>query len=143
MDHKVETIKKLINSNISAYELTKQTGLSGNVLTKLRLPASHKDHRSIEKLTVKTENILYDFALKNLDEKNIEVPNEYLNDYFYWLVMQRLENIPGMPNSGMFAEIESTSYSNSKEYIDLVRRTENQYPQFNYKKQVLELVKLL
>lgn len=75
----------------------------------------------------------------------VEVVPGYENDYFKWLVDQRLNAIPyGMPQSGTWKQssdgYKDISYESEHEYIELVIETEKRYPQFDFYKMARELI---
>lgn len=51
-----ENIKRLIDSNISAYQITKATGLSGNTINSIR-----RNERKLENLTLETGHKLSEY----------------------------------------------------------------------------------
>lgn len=54
-----EAIQRLIDSDISAYQITKNTGLSGTVINEIR-----RGKRKIENLTLETGAKLSDYSKK-------------------------------------------------------------------------------
>ncbi|EFR30897.1 hypothetical protein [Eremococcus coleocola] len=57
MDEIIEMIQRLIDSDISAYQITKDTGISGNAINSIR-----RGERKLTNLTLETAKVLYDYA---------------------------------------------------------------------------------
>ncbi|NQD99047.1 hypothetical protein [Staphylococcus xylosus] len=58
-----QTIKKLIESDITGYQIYKNTGISQTVISTLR-----NGNRDIDNLTLKTTEKLYEYAKAYLNE---------------------------------------------------------------------------
>ena len=58
-----QTIKKLIESNLTGYQIYKSTGISQTVISTLR-----NGNRDIDNLTLKTTEKLYEYAKVHLNK---------------------------------------------------------------------------
>ncbi|MGK3149496.1 hypothetical protein VQE80_03520 [Staphylococcus shinii] len=58
-----QTIKKLIESDLTGYQIYKSTGISQTVISTLR-----NGNRDIDNLTLKTTEKLYEYAKGHLNE---------------------------------------------------------------------------
>ncbi|MBM2658277.1 hypothetical protein [Staphylococcus pseudoxylosus] len=58
-----QTIKKLIESDLTGYQIYKSTGISQTVISTLR-----NGNRDIDNLTLKTTEKLYEYAKTHLNE---------------------------------------------------------------------------
>lgn len=58
-----QTIKKLIESDLTGYQIYKNTGISQTVISTLR-----NGNRDIDNLTLKTTEKLYEYAKTHLNE---------------------------------------------------------------------------
>lgn len=58
-----QTIKKLIESDLTGYQIYKSTGISQTVISTLR-----NGNRDIDNLTLKTTEKLYEYAKDHLNE---------------------------------------------------------------------------
>ncbi|TDM18837.1 hypothetical protein [Macrococcoides caseolyticum] len=59
-------IQRLIDSEVTSYEVFKMTGVSRSTLDDLRRKTDDKRHKKIENLSLKVAEQLYSYAKKNL-----------------------------------------------------------------------------